>query len=154
MRVFFTKVMKNKGCQALEELPHKQNTKSFIQTKFCLAKKLYTIWKSLNISKEMQNKQTDKQKNRNSSLMTLVCKEQMKIWSWLHSETRTISFNCCQLFYDYLLSYKRNGIILDLVKLIVQGTTSYFSLAPGYKSSHYFNKSFQIIAFFIKGCSE
>lgn len=36
---FLHKVMKNKSCQARKVLHHAQNTKSFIQTWFCLAKK-------------------------------------------------------------------------------------------------------------------
>lgn len=149
MRVFFTKVMKNKGCQALEVLPHTQNTKSSIQTKFCLAEKLYTIWKSLNISKVMQKK-----KNRSSSLMTLVYTEQMKIWSWLHSETRTISFVCCQLFYDCLLSYKRHVNNSGLDETDWSRYYFIFFSCSWLQIIHYFTKSFQIVAFFIKGCSE
>lgn len=81
--------------------------------------------------------------------MTLVCTEQMKIWSWLHSETRTISFSYCQLFYDCLLHYNRNVNNSGLDETD-WSTTSHFSLATGYKSSI----TFQIGAFFVKGSSE
>lgn len=93
-----------------------------------LGKEIYTICKPLNIPKEMH-------KNRNSSLMTLVCTWQMKIRSWLHPETRAISFNCCQFFSDLLPSYKKLSIILEFMALTDQGIASCFSSCSSYKPS-------------------
>lgn len=61
---FITKVMKNKGFQALKVLCHAQNTK-FHPDKILFGKG------TLHHLKTFQYSQRDAQKNRNSSLMTL-----------------------------------------------------------------------------------
>lgn len=78
----------------------------------------------------------------------------MKIRSLLCSETRAISFNCCQSLLDLLLSYERNVNNSEVDDTDWPRHHFIFFSCSWSQIILYINTFFQMMPSFFKGCSE